>query len=85
MTTRRVLLLVDGLPKTTSKFWCAVLDADSLSEDQWILSDIYAAVSKHPHPIRTRREDAEKRRKIAEKKARIARREKRRHRQRNSR
>lgn len=85
MTTRRLLLLVDALPKTTSRFWCKVLDADPLSEDQWIMSDIYAAVASQPHAIRTRREDAEKRRRIAEKKARIARREKRRKRSVNNR
>lgn len=83
MTTRRVLLLVDGLPKSTSRFWCTVLGIDPLSEDQWLLSDIYAATAGKVHQIRTRREDREQRRKLAEKKARIAKREKRRNRYRN--
>lgn len=83
MTTRRVFLLVDGLSKSTSRFWCAVLDIDPLSEDQWLLSDIYAATAGKVHQIRTRRADREERQKVAEKKARIARREKRRSRYRN--
>lgn len=78
MTTRRVLLLVDGLSKNTSRFWCAVLEIDPLSEDQWLLSDIYAATAGKVHQIRTRKADREERKRIAEKKARIKRRDKRR-------
>ncbi|APQ42520.1 hypothetical protein phi16_gp015 [Corynebacterium phage phi16] len=78
MTTRRVLLLVDGLPKTTSRFWCTALEVDPLSDDQWLLSDIYTATTGKAHPIRTRKADREERRRIAEKKARIKRRDRRR-------
>lgn len=83
MTTRRVLLIVSGLAKTTSRFWCVVLGTDPLSDDQWLLSDIYAATTGKAHPIRTRTADREQRQRIAEKKARIQRREKRRNRYRN--
>lgn len=78
MTTRRVLLLVDGLSKNTSRFWCKVLDIDPLSEDQWLLSDIYTATAGKVHQIRTRKADREERQRNAEKKARIKRRDKRR-------
>lgn len=81
LTTRRLLLLVDQvLPRGSSRFWCAVLDRDPLTDEQVLLSDLYGVWAGKPHPIRTRREDAEKRRKTAAKKARIAKRERRRRR-----
>ena len=78
MTTRRLLLLVDGLSRMTSRFWCLVLDQEPLSIDQIILSDLYAAWTNQVHPVRTMREDARKRREKEAKHARIRARERRR-------
>lgn len=78
LTTRRLLLLVDGLPRESSRFWCAVTDMEPITWDQIILADIYAVLTKELHPVRTRREDQRKRRDTAAKKARVAARERRR-------
>lgn len=79
LTWRVLLQIVDlNLSRTSSRFWSTVLDRDPITDDQGLLADLYFALTEKPHPIRTRREDAEKRRKSAEKRARIARREKRR-------
>ena len=78
LTTRRLLLLVDGLPRESSRFWCAVTDMEPITWDQIILADIYALHTKQIHPVWTRREDQRKRRAKAAKHARIAARERKR-------
>lgn len=78
ISTRRFLLIVDDLSRTSSRFWCEVLDRDPLTDDQGLLADIFYSLTNSPHPIRTRREDMKKAKVRAESKARIMRRNKRR-------
>lgn len=71
LTVRRLLLIVDALPRDTSLFWTAAADVDQISTDQVLLTDLWSAWTGKPHPLRTRREDAAKRREFEAKRARI--------------
>lgn len=71
LSTRRLLLIVDkGLDKFTSLFWSEVLDRDPVGRELIVLSDIFTALTRTPHPIRTLREDRKRAQLMEEKKAR---------------
>lgn len=67
LTLRRLLLLVDGLDRSNSRFWCEVTDSDRFSVTDLILMTIYKLFTDEVHPFLTRREE-EKKQKAFEKK-----------------
>ena len=74
MSTRRLLLIVDKrLDRYTSLFWSAVYDREPVGWDLLVSTDIYAALTGGPHPVRTIREDARARAELEAKKERIRR------------
>ncbi|RKW22524.1 MAG: hypothetical protein D8B53_05905 [Corynebacterium sp.] len=71
LTLRRLLVLVDGLDRTRSRFWSEILDIDRLSIEGYILADIFAAItSGERHPMATMREGARKQKALEERKER---------------
>lgn len=58
LTVRRLLILVDALDRTSSRFWARVGEFDPLSSETIVLTDIWASLveSKEGHPLRRRSE-----------------------------
>lgn len=54
LTTRRLLLLVDGLDRYESHFWSEVSDSDRVSAAVIVLTDIWSALAggEKIHPLR---------------------------------
>ena len=74
LSTRRLLLIVDKkLDRYTSLFWSAVYDREPVGWDLLVSTDIFAALTGGPHPVRTIREDARARAELEAKKERIRR------------
>ncbi|CAB0574189.1 hypothetical protein CIP107580_01799 [Corynebacterium diphtheriae] len=71
LTTRRLLTLVDGFSKFSTRFWSAIADRDALSEDTIVLTDIFSSLTGTEHKLRTQREDAEKRAELEDRKRRM--------------
>lgn len=54
LTTRRLLLLVDGLDRFESHFWSEVTEEDRMSATAIVLTDIWSALAggDKNHPLR---------------------------------
>ncbi|MDT9411306.1 hypothetical protein [Corynebacterium rouxii] len=61
LTLRRLLLLVDGLDRDSSRFWADVNDTDRFTKLELITMTVFNLFSEKPHPLLTAREDAKKR------------------------
>lgn len=60
MTTRRLLLLVDGLDRNASRFWSEINDSDRFSTTDYVLMIFYLALIGEAHPMWNRREEERK-------------------------
>ncbi|MBG9306423.1 hypothetical protein I4J14_10305 [Corynebacterium diphtheriae bv. mitis] len=60
MTTRRLLLLVDGLDRDSSRFWTEITDSDRFSTTDYVLMLFYFALIGEVHPMWNRREEERK-------------------------
>lgn len=60
LTLRRLLLLVDGLDRDSSRFWTDVNGVDRFTKLELIMMMIFNLFSDKTHPFMTAREDAEK-------------------------
>ncbi|CAB0927452.1 cell envelope integrity protein TolA [Corynebacterium diphtheriae] len=60
MTTRRLLLLVDGLDRNSSRFWAEITDSDRFSTTDYVLMIFYLALIGEVHPMWNRREEERK-------------------------
>lgn len=54
LTTRRLLLLVDGLDRWNSHFWSSVVGEERMSDSALVLTDIWRSLAggEKPHPLR---------------------------------
>lgn len=71
LTTRRLLVLVDGLHPTSSRFWSAVAGRSPDTPETILLGGVYQATAGQWHPWTTRDKDAAEARRFEEQKKRI--------------
>ncbi|NOM65093.1 hypothetical protein EU799_07450 [Corynebacterium silvaticum] len=60
LTLRRLLLLVDGLDRDSSRFWADVNDTERFTKLELITMTIFNLFSEKAHPFMTAREDQKK-------------------------
>lgn len=71
LTTRRLLLLVDRLPREESHFWPTVTDQDPVTNEEFLLMDLFNAFTGELHPRVKSMQLKEKRRRLRDKAAEV--------------
>lgn len=71
LTLRRLLVLIEGMDRGNSKFWCAVHDRDPLTLQESLIMNVWESQTGEPHPYRSRRENERKQAEFERKKQQI--------------
>lgn len=83
LTIRRLLLLVDGMDRLSSRFWAELDDREPITQEALLMADVFNGLTGEKHPLRDMREnirtqkDREMRKRIIRENARRRRRQRR--------
>lgn len=57
LTIRRLLLLVDGMDRLSSRFWAELDDREPITQEALLMADVFNGLTGEKHPLRDMREN----------------------------